>query len=65
METDQKIIKELQSALRAALDWIDDVPDGAITDEQRSKMRGFDRDWAGDLLRDVETIRRDIEEAAQ
>lgn len=44
--TDQEAIKELQSALRLALDWIDAVP----KDIPLPTMPGFDRDWAESLL---------------
>ena len=38
------LIAELQSALGAALEWIDAVPAEAV--EKLPSMPGFDRDWA-------------------
>lgn len=41
-------VKELQDALRYALDWIDAVPKDVA--ESLPAMPGFDRDWADSLL---------------
>ena len=44
---DYQLVKELQSALSAALEWIDAVPGSAIP----PVMPGFDREWADALIR--------------
>ncbi len=41
-------IKELQSALSAALEWIDAIPKDVAA--KLPTMPGFDRDWAENLL---------------
>ena len=43
-----ELIQELRSALRAALGWIDAVPDETVN--SLPSMPGFDRDWADNLL---------------
>lgn len=41
-------IRELQSALSAALEWIDAVPKDVVS--KLPGMPGFDRDWANSLV---------------
>lgn len=45
-----KLIEELCSALRAAMEWIDAVPEEAAA--AFPSMPGFDRDWVESLLAD-------------
>ena len=46
--TNEERAAELQSALGAALEWIDAIP--AELADKLSTMPGFDRDWADSLL---------------